>query len=454
MFKRSYFLVFSLILTLALMLPMLSMGTTLAQGDPTATPAPTATPIVAEMGTGATHISFWNGLTGSDGVTLNEMLAQYAQENPDISITTEIIPWATLYTKLQAAFVADEAPDVFLIRVAQLPQFVSYGVIRDLTDWYTSGGGFLPDEDFAQPAFSRLWIDGRAYAVPLDNHGRGAWINLDHFEAAGLDPNDIPETFEEALAIFQQLTLDENGNNAASEDFNPDAVVQWGFSPEWLWTDWLSYGWGSGGEIVSEDGRTATVNSPGMVLALQRMYDLIYEYHVMPQPAGWDSWAAFSAGTLSIIPTGTWFRNFAATLTDIRSQAWPVLPIGEERATWIGSHVFVVPASTEGAQLEAVRDMIAWVTDHQVLWAASGQVPARISAQQALDPENYPSNILLGQTFQQYGRLEPPCVTILEIEDVMNAELSAALADQKTPQQALDDANARIQEALNRQPCQ
>jgi len=33
--------------------------------------SPTATPIVAEAGTGAIQIRYWNGLTGSDGVTMN-----------------------------------------------------------------------------------------------------------------------------------------------------------------------------------------------------------------------------------------------------------------------------------------------------------------------------------------------------------------------------------------------
>src|SRR5690606_2827851 len=182
---------------LALMVFVLSAGA-VAQ-DPTPEPLPTETPAIASMGTGNTHISFWNGLTGSDGVTLNEMIAQFAAEHPDYSITTEIIPWATLYTKLQAAFVAGEAPDLFLIRVAQLPQFVSYGVVADVSSWYTSGGGALPDEDFAQPAFSRAVIDGVPYAIPLDNHGRGVWINLDHFEAAGLDPNVYPENFDETV---------------------------------------------------------------------------------------------------------------------------------------------------------------------------------------------------------------------------------------------------------------
>jgi ABC-type glycerol-3-phosphate transport system substrate-binding protein len=344
---------------------------------------------------------------------------------------------------------------VFLIRVAQLPQFVSYGVVSDLSSWYTSGGGFLPDEDFAQPAFGRIFVDGLPYAVPLDNHGRGAWINVGLFEAAGLDPNDVPETYEELITIAQQLTLDGNGNNAASPDFDPENIVQYGIAFDWPWTDWISFMTGMGGAIVSEDGRTATVNSPESVAALQRMYDLIYVHHVAPPPFPvFDSWLAYPAGQLAIITTGTWFRNHAVNESPgITGQPWPVLPVGDERATWIGSHVFVVPSSTTGTQLEAVKTMIQWVSDNQVLWASSGQVPARISAQEALDAETYPSNILLGQTFQEYGVLEPQCISILEIEDAMNPELSAALNDQKTPQQALDDANARIQAALDRTPC-
>ncbi len=445
---------FSLIVRLAmLVLVVFTLSAGAAAQDPTPAPLPTETPAIASMGTGSTHISFWNGLTGSDGVTLNEMIAQFAAENPDYSITTEIIPWATLYTKLQAAFVAGEAPDLFLIRVAQLPQFVSYGVVADLSGWYTSGGGALPDEDFAQPAFSRIFVNGAPYAIPLEIHGRGVWINVDHFEAAGLDPNVYPENFEQTVEILQQLTLDANGNNAASPDFDPENVVQWGTSMEWLYTDFLSYMFGNGGSMVSEDGKTVLINSPEAVAALQRMYDLIYTYHVSPPAAGWDSWGSFAAGIQSTIPTGTWFRNFAET-TDINSQAWPVLPIGDNRAAWIGSHVFVIPASTQGEQLEAVQTMLTWIADNQVTWASSGQVPARISAQEALDPESYPTNILLGQTFQEYGQLEPACLSILEIEDALNPELSAALNNQKTPQQALDDAAARIQSVLDRQPCQ
>ena len=67
------------------------------------------------------------------------------------------------------------------------------------------------------------------------------------------------------------------------------------------------------------------------------------------------------------------------------------------------------------------------MSEHQVDWAASGQVPARLSAQEALDPENYPTNILLGQTFTEYAVLEPKLASILELRSALEPELSAAL---------------------------
>lgn len=423
---------------------------TLAQD---ATPVPEPTAIVESLGTGSIHISFWNGLTGSDGVTLNAMLGQFVAENPDISVTTEIIPWATLYTKLQTAFVGGEAPDVFMVHASEVPQFASYGVLTDISNWYDTHGGTLPAADFAEPGFSGAAVDGVIYGVELDNHGRGVWINVDHFEAAGLDPNVQPANYDELVAMLQTLTLDANGNNAASPDFDPENVVQWGTTMEWIYTDWLSYMWGNGGSVLSEDKTTATVNSEAGVTALQRMYDLVWTYHVAPQPAGFDSWAAYAAGTVSVLPTGTWFRNYAEDQTDINGMAWPVLPVGDQRAAWFGAHTFLVPNTTSGQELEAVKTLITWVTEHQVDWAASGQVPARISAQEALDPENYPSNILIGSTFQEYGQMEPQCQVILELQSAIDPELNSAMNNLKTPQQALDDAAARMQQILDRQPC-
>ena len=454
MSRRSYVLSFVMVALIIVAFSLMTVvNTTVAQDEPTATPAPTATPIVAELGTGGTHISFWNGLTGSDGVTLNEMLAKFTEENPDISVTVEMIIWNTLYQKLQTAFVAGTPPDVFLLHASEIPQFGSYGVLRDLGDWYTSGGGWFPDDDISQTTMEGMKWDGVIYGIPLDNHGRGLWINIDMFDKAGIstDPATAPTTYEGWVELFQKLTLDKNGNNALSPDFDPDNVVQWGYAVgEWPNVNFIAALYQEGGSFLSEDGKKVTINSEAGIRALQKTVDLIYKYHVSPPSAGFDTWQGFGAGTLAVLPTGTWFRNQALLFSDINSRAWPNWQWGPKKATWFGAHTFMVPASLKGEKLKAVETMVRWVSEHQKDWAASGQVPARLSVQAELDPVNYSSNILLGQTFTEYGVMDPRTTVTQEMLSYLDAELSAALNGMKSPEQALNDAAKRMQEALDR----
>ena len=411
-------------------------------------------PVITEIGTGDLHVSFWNGLTGSDGVTLNEMLAQFAQDNPDISITVEIIAWDTLYMKLQTAFVAGTQPDMFLAHASGVPMFAEFGVLRDLGDQFTSGGGWLADDDISETTMYGLIWDGVKYAIPLDNHGRGLWINTDMFEAAGIstDPATAPTTFEGWVELFQKLTIDVNGNNALSPDFDPANVAQWGFAVgEWPNVNFMAALAQHGGSFLSEDGTTVTINSEAGIKALQQVIDLVYEYNVSPPAAGFDSWASFGGGTLAVIPTGTWFRNWAALQEGINSMAWPNWQQGPAPSTWFGTHAFMIPAATEGEDLEAVTRVIQWVTENQAWWATSGQVPALMSVQETLSAEEFPSNILLGQTFTEYGVQDPRSPIVREMLTHLGVALSEALNDMKTAEQALNDAAVLMQQALDRQ---
>ncbi len=451
MLKRSTLLTVVLAMLAVVAMFAISLGSTMAQ-DATPVPLPTNTPAIADMGTGGTHIAFWNGLTGSDGVTLNDMLVQFVQENPDISVTTEIVDWGTLYPKLQAAFVAGQPPELILLHADQIPQFASFGVLKDLSSWYDNNGGWFPVDDISAITYNGMLYDGAPYGIPLDNHGRGLWANLDAFAKAGVDPDvEHPTDYAGWVDLFQQLTLDGNGNNAASPDFDAENVVQWGTAlSEWPFVEWYGTLAQYGGSIMSEDGTTAMVNSEASVHALQDMVDLIYTYHVSPPAAGFDAWQSWSGGAVALVPTGTWFRNFAVDQTDISGQAWVNWQFGPQPGAWMGAHTFMVPAQLEGEKLDAVETLIQWVSDHEVLWAASGQVPARLSAQAELDAENYPSNILLGQSFSDYGTFEPRSTALLEIEAAIDPEIGAALNNQKSAQQALDDANARVQAVLDR----
>ncbi|MHB8627573.1 MAG: ABC transporter substrate-binding protein [Aggregatilineales bacterium] len=452
MFKRSLLIMVAITLALSIAAFSHSGGALAADATVTPTPAPTATNVVAQLGSGGTHLAFWNGLTGSDGSTMADLLAGFVKEHPEISVTMEEIPWGTLYPKLQTALVGGTPPDVVILHSAQIPQFASYGVLMDLGSWYKDKGGFFPGDDISKITRDGMDYKGVTYGIPLDNHGRGLWLSKNAFKKAGVDPNmKEPTNYADWVALFQKLTLDKNGKNAADPAFDPKNVVQWGFTVgEWPRVNFMAGLIQNGGNWVSADGKTITINSDAGVAALQQYIDLVYKYHVSPPEAGFDTWGGFAAGAVAILPTGTWFRNQAHLDTDIDSFVWPTVQFGPKQATYMGIHTFMVPATETGAQLAAVKTLVQWVSEHQIGWAASGQVPARLSVQAALDPTNYPSNIIIGKTMAAYGTLDWSTPAILEMFDAIDPELSAALNNQKTAKQALDDAAKRMQSALDR----
>jgi len=451
MFKRSLLAAMAVVTTAAMALAAMPRTTYAADPTATSTPAPTATNVVAQVGNGATHIAFWNGLTGSDGSTMADLLAGFVKDHPEISVTMEEIPWGNMYTKFQAAMVGGTPPDVVIMHSAQIPQFATYGVLMDLGSWYKDKGGFFPTDDISPITRAGMDWKGVTYGIPLDNHGRGLWVNKGAFKKAGLDPAMAePTNYADWVALLQKLTLDKNGKNAADPAFDVKNVDQWGFTvSEWPTVNFMAGLVQNGGSWFGKDGKVA-VNSDAGVTALQQWVDLVYKYHVSPPEGGFDSWGAYGAGKLAILPTGTWFRNQAHLDTNIDSEVWPNFQFGPTQAAYMGIHTWMVPNTESGTQLAAVKTLVEWVSNNQKGWAASGQVPARLSVQAQLDPTNYPSNIILGKSLASYGVLDPTTPVVLEFFDAVAPELSAALNNQKTAKQALDDAAARMQQAQDR----
>jgi ABC-type glycerol-3-phosphate transport system substrate-binding protein len=414
---------------------------------------PTATTIPpAVIGSGATKISLWDGLTGSDGSTFDAMLTQYVKENPDVTITDEEIGWGSLYPKLTSAFVAGNPPDMFVLHAAEIPQFASQGTLMATDDMFDTKGGPLPSKDFADPAYNLTVYNGVRYGVLLDNHGYGTWVNNALLKKAGMDPTQAPPVgYDKVVAWLQKLTIDKNGKNAADPAFDPNNVVQWGYAQEWQHYLYQSIMFQYGGSVISPDGKKATINSPANVQALQAIVDLIYKYHVMPPPAGFNSWGAYSGGTLAVINSGGWFLNNAKSTQPDNYTAYPMLQFGPNPGTMFGAHVMLMPATLSADKVTAVKKLQVWMSNHDALWAASGQTPARISIRDSLDPKQYVTNVIIGQQFPKYGHMEVQSPVGLDIVNAEDPNLDTALAGQKTPQEALDAAAKQIQQILDHQ---
>ena len=98
------------------------------------------------------------------------------------------------------------------------------------------------------------------------------WYKADLFEEAGLelppheygakytmpDGTEVDWTYDTVKEIAKLLTVDENGNDATSADFDPEEIVQYGFEAQRDDLRGLGAYWGAG-SLAADDGTTVEI---------------------------------------------------------------------------------------------------------------------------------------------------------------------------------------------------
>jgi ABC-type glycerol-3-phosphate transport system substrate-binding protein len=221
-------------------------------GDADRRPAGGGAATAAASRAGVTEIRFWNGFTGPDGRTMEALVRRFQDENPDVAVRMQIIPWATYYDKLTLSLAYGGAPDVFVLHAGRLPEYASFDTLRPLDDLVASARPALTAGDFAPVAWRASFYGGRQLALPLDVHPIGLYYNTRLFERAGIVGSDgkakPPRTWDEFLAAARKLTRDTDG------DGRPD---QWGFVFTWQRSNWMTFAFQWGGGILTPMGSAA-----------------------------------------------------------------------------------------------------------------------------------------------------------------------------------------------------
>lgn len=209
----------------------------------------------------------------------------FEAENPGITVEIEVTPWSQYWTKLKTQAAGEAVPDLFWTYVAPLPEIVDLGIVYDITDLIERDG---VDLSIYNPMLvSNLQIDGRQYGIPKDWDAIVIFYNTALLAEAGYDeyPTDLswdPEDGGSFVEFVQSLTLDDQGLHPNEAGFDPDNIVQYGFSLQGFGADILNaFNEQNGGVFYDESGRVA-IDSPESLEAYQFLWDLIFKYHVAP----------------------------------------------------------------------------------------------------------------------------------------------------------------------------
>jgi multiple sugar transport system substrate-binding protein len=342
---------------------------------PTETPLPpTPTPPALDASCGGTGavigVHDWSSADRAE--YWEQVLKAFNDAHPCIKAWTVKLPddRAVRLTELAAG----TAPDLVGFDSSDLPLVYRKGFLIDLAP-IMAADNFNPDDHWYPGVYKTGIVDGKLVAVAKDYSTSAFYVNTGLFEKAGLPIPTEGWTYDDYLQDAMKLTLDKNGNNATSPDFDPNNVVQFGASlPYWggdtgWWRGFQSalYSWGA--HTISADGTTTTgfINNDKALATWQWFSDIVHKYKVVPGASyltanGISNDKLFSDGKLAISGSywGPWFQDTFNKAPDLKWQAVP-LPTGpgghHGAIMWMGWGI----SSTSKHPAEA-WELLKWLT--------------------------------------------------------------------------------------------
>ena len=249
------------------------------------TAAPSPTPACPD-GVAKITAHDWSSMDQEESWQL--VIQQFEAANPCIQVSSERLPDDREARLLEIA--SGSAPDLVGVDSSDLARSIALGGLEDLSLFIVGDADFKPDA-FDPTAWKAGIVAGMPVAVVKDYSTSAFYINTTLFEQAGIPiPQDGKWTYDDFLDDARLLTIDQNGNNATSPNFDPQHVAIWGTSLPWWdgssgwWRGFqnLLYAWGA--HTISPDGLSTQgyLNSPQAIQAWAWYSDLIHVYHVAP----------------------------------------------------------------------------------------------------------------------------------------------------------------------------
>lgn len=157
----------------------------------------------------AVTLEFWTHTHPPMIKVFEDLIAQYEDENPNVTIDYQTIPNADFNTKMLTSLSNGSGPDVINMDDAALRgDYIPKGLISPVDP--EALGAADVDEVASRYVEGTLagatGEDGALYGLPSEYNGSALAINTQHFIDAGLDPETTPlGTWQEISAAAQKL---------------------------------------------------------------------------------------------------------------------------------------------------------------------------------------------------------------------------------------------------------
>ena len=365
-----------------------------------------------------------------------EMAKKFMEANPDITVKMEITVSDGLPTRIQTALRSGSPPDVIEAQHGWVVPYAQSDLILPLDDIVAA----LGKEDFVPAALGYDTWDGHIWGIPFRIETHGVFYNKGMYEAAGLDPENPPQTWDELVEAGMALSKD------GQYGF---AITGGGEFGNTIFRS-LPFIWMNGGAIINDEGTEVLVNSPETVEAVTFYTDFLKKGISPPSTLQNDGAAnrrLFIAETVATYQSGQFDVNSIRQENpdiDIGVMMIPH-PEGKDTAAILGGWSFIIPK--DAPNVEDAKKFVEFMGQADNMGFFTDTFPARVSA---MEMERFQDPIL--DTFKKmlpFGRTLPQHKNWIPITQAYFNGVQSILVGDAEPQEAMDIAAEEIQVLLD-----
>jgi multiple sugar transport system substrate-binding protein len=377
-----------------------------------------------------------------------DLATAFETRYPGAKVDLITIPGQSDYrTRVAADFAAGTPADVVLMNYRRFAPFAAKGSLEPL-DSYLSNSQVISPQDFYPAALEAFTWQGKTMCIPQNLSSLVVYYNKSLFDQANLPYPQNDWTWDDFLKDSQTLTRDVDGDGQ---------MDQFGVGFEGVLARFAPFIWQHGGEVTNNDIKPTALalDWPLSKEAITWVTELQTKHHVMPnaeQEASEDSESRFMNGRLGM------YLNSRRVVPDLRQSAafdWDVAPLprDEHIASVLHSDGYCMSASAKDKNLVWKFIEFANSPVGQQIVAANGRtVPSLKSVAESpafLDPNQKPANNQAAfLDMAPYIRALPGSVGWVEVEEIVDQELTRALYGETSVDEAIQTANQLAQPNL------
>ena len=403
---------------------------------------------------GKTTLTIWSAPRGMEERAFLKLIERFEREHPDIQVHNL---GGITEDKLVRAMIAGAPPDLaYLYNIVMVGPLAANHAAQPLDSWFRQSG--LRDEHFLPAAIAQGRYEGRLYAMPVTRDSRGFYWNRSVFREAKLDPDRPPRTMEELYEYAVKLTQRKPDGSLKRLGMLLPADSSLLFSA-------------MGGKLYDERSRRATIDCPENVAALTFLVKLVDAMGGRNRVAGFQGGFGpndsaqnpLATGRVAMQIEGEWLAMYLERYAPQADYGVGEIPYPEARPdlknmAWQDGDIMFIPAGAKHP--DAAWEFIRWMQQprqQEEYAGAMNNLPSLIALLHSPKlTQGSRSKETLGYILAHISggsrnvRYFPALPVTKQYREVLEHAVQAAELHQKTPKQALADAQERVQRELQK----